>query len=308
MNFLFYIILANSRIGLVAFGEVGTGKSTLCNTLIGSNGTAFVESERTESQTLETIGKEGKFGNQDTFLVDTPGLGDAERNDAAHLVEMARYIKENELIRGFIMTINVHCPRLGDRERRLFELIASMYPGAPWYKHIAVVWTRCYAVMSNQIEQWKPERKAGFVRFIEKFFGNEVTKEQANSIPQYFVDSIEARNNNNSSYNELCYLLAWVGQLKTIKEELPEMKVKLGNPQIEKRTRIVKGGTRTDTWKSGPRDFIIFGPREGHGRTYQTQTTIYEERNCQEYTDGSKEYSDWKVVNSVSKEVKINEW
>ena len=45
---------------------------------------------------------------------------------------MARYIKENELIRGFIMTINVLCPRLGDRERRLLELIASMYPGAPW--------------------------------------------------------------------------------------------------------------------------------------------------------------------------------
>ena len=37
--------MANSRIGLVAFGEVGTGKSTLCNTLIGSNGQDFIESE-----------------------------------------------------------------------------------------------------------------------------------------------------------------------------------------------------------------------------------------------------------------------
>ena len=53
--------MSNPKIGLVAFGEVGTGKSTLCNTLIGSNGTAFTESERTEAQTLETIGKEGKF-------------------------------------------------------------------------------------------------------------------------------------------------------------------------------------------------------------------------------------------------------
>lgn len=34
-------------IGLVAFGEVGTGKSTLGNTLIGSNGEAFTESEKT---------------------------------------------------------------------------------------------------------------------------------------------------------------------------------------------------------------------------------------------------------------------
>ena len=88
--------MATPRIGLVAFGEVGTGKSTLCNTLINSKG-AFVESERTEAQTFETVGKEGQYGNQ------------------------------------------IHCPRLGDRERRLFELISSMYPGAPWYKHIAVV-------------------------------------------------------------------------------------------------------------------------------------------------------------------------
>lgn len=36
--------MPTSRIGLVAFGEVGTGKSTLCNTLIGSNGEAFTES------------------------------------------------------------------------------------------------------------------------------------------------------------------------------------------------------------------------------------------------------------------------
>ena len=131
--------MPTSRIGLVAFGEVGTGKSTLCNTLIGSKGEAFTESEKTEAQTFETIGKEGSFGNQATFLIDTPGLGDAQRNDAAHLVQMAQYIKDNNLIKGFIMTINVHCPRLGDRERRLFELISSMYPGAPWFKHIAVV-------------------------------------------------------------------------------------------------------------------------------------------------------------------------
>ena len=37
------------KIGLVAFGEVGTGKSTLCNTLIGSSGNAFRESNESEA-------------------------------------------------------------------------------------------------------------------------------------------------------------------------------------------------------------------------------------------------------------------
>ena len=300
--------MQTSRIGLVTFGEVGTGKSTLCNTLIGSNGEAFIESDKTEAQTLETIGKEGTYGNQGTFLIDTPGLGDAERNDAVHLVQMAQYIKDNDLIKAFVMTINIHCPRLGDRERRLFELISSMYPGSPWYKHIAVVWTRCYSVMANQIEQWKQERKEGFKRFIEKYFGNEVTKEEINSIPHYFVDSIEARSNNNSSHNELCHLLAWAGQLKLIKEDLPNIKVKLGEAKIEKRQRLEKGRQWSDTWKSGPRDFLIFGPRESHGRTYEMQTTIYEERTCQAFTDGSVENSDWKEVKRESRQVTIKEW
>ena len=297
--------MSNPKIGLVAFGEVGTGKSTLCNTLIGSNGTAFTESERTEAQTFETIGKEGKFGNQETLLIDTPGLGDAQRNDAAHLVQMAKYIKENQFIRCFIMTINVHCPRLGDRERRLFELISSMYPGAPWYKHIAIVWTRCYSVMANQIENWKPERKEGFKRFIDKYFGKEVSKEKANAIPQYFVDSIEARQNNNSSYNELCHLLAWAGQLTLIKDDLPQMKVKLGAPIIEKRNRTEYGSTWSVTEKYGGRRYGLFGPKKTRTITYQKVSTIYEERTKQQFTDGSVEYTDWKEVRRDTQDKKI---
>ena len=68
--------------------------------------------------------------------------------------------------------------------------------------------------MANQIESWKPERKEGFVRFIEKYFSAEVSKDAAMAIPHYFIDSIEARQNNNSSHNELCHLLAWAGQTK----------------------------------------------------------------------------------------------
>ena len=206
------------------------------------------------------------------------------------------------------MTINVHCPRLGDRERRLFELISSMYPGAPWFKHIAVVWTRCYTVMKNQIDQWKTERKEGFKRFIEKYFGKEVTKEQTNSIPHYFVDSIEARQNNNSSYNELCHLLAWAGQLKLIKDELPTIKVKVGAPKIENKTDTQYGKTWEETWHTSREYFGLFGPREYHGKKFQEQTIIYLERTQQKYTDGSVEYSPWKEIRRETKQVTLKTW
>ena len=86
------------------------------------------------------------------------------------------------------------------------------------------------------------------------------------------------------------------------------MKVKDGEPKVEKRQRMEYGNTWTDTWKSGPREFILFGPRESHGKTYQIQTTINEERTCQNYTDGSVEYSDWKEVNRQSNQVTISTW
>lgn len=97
--------------------------------------------------------------------------------------------------------------------------------------------------MADKIEKWKPERKEGFLRFIEKYFKNEISKEHAKSIPHYFIDSIEARKKDSHSNNELCYLLAWAGQLKSIQEELPTIKVKVGNPVIEKKVRLERGGT-----------------------------------------------------------------
>ena len=303
--------MQTSRIGLAVLGEMGTGKSTLCNTLIGSNGEAFTERENPKSPTFETIGKEGKFENQKTFLIDTSSIGDigdAERINSTYFVQMVQYIKESNLINGFVITFNVHNPRLGDRERLLLELISSIYPGAPWFKHLAVVWTRYHSVMDNQIESLKQERKENFKRLIKNYFGKEISKEEADSIPHYFIDSIEARSNNNSSHNQLCQLLEWAGKLKLIKENLPIMKVKLGEPKIEKRTRIEYGKTWTETLKR--RHYIcqpICVPKFP-GRTYQMQIKIDEERTCQEFTDGSIEKSDWKIVLIQNQRVIINSW
>ena len=298
--------MANERIGLVVFGEGGTGKSTLCNTLIGSNGTAFVENEGPEYKTLETIGKEGRYSNHVTFLIDTPRIREDDKYNADHLIQMVKYIRENHLVRGFILTRDVNCPRYSEKDRQLIGLISNIYPDFPWYKHIAIVWTHCYPEIKSKIEHWKPERKEFIGRFLKMYFNKEVTKEQANSIPNFFVDSIEARNDNTSSYIELCHLLDWAVKLKPIKEELAAMKEKFGEPKIEKRTRLEYGPKRIETWRK--KMCRLYGPRKQYGRVYQTQTTIFEERICQEYTDGSKEYSDWKIVSSCEKEVIIDSW
>ena len=55
---------------IVVFGNTGSGKSCLSNTLVGMEN-AFQESENVESETMETKGKNGVFDNQPTFIIDT---------------------------------------------------------------------------------------------------------------------------------------------------------------------------------------------------------------------------------------------
>ena len=76
----------------------------------------------------------------------------------------------------------------------------------------------------------------------------------------------------------MCHLLVWARQLKSIGEELPDIKVKLGEPKIEKKQRTEIGRTWSETWKSGSRRYWIARSRKRHGRKYQIQTTIFEER------------------------------
>ena len=56
---------------------------------------------------LEKIGKKGRFGKQEKFLIDTPGLGDAERNDAIHLVQIGSNLKKKiiNLLEDFYVNI-----------------------------------------------------------------------------------------------------------------------------------------------------------------------------------------------------------
>ena len=72
--------IKRSENNIILFGEVGTGKSALCNTLVGSDGSAFVESEKTESQTLETIGKK-QLNNGVEWLIEQVNREDSNSKD-----------------------------------------------------------------------------------------------------------------------------------------------------------------------------------------------------------------------------------
>ena len=88
--------LENKAINIVVIGEAGDGKSTLCNTLTG-NINAFKESNKPQCETKETTGLNGNFDQFKTFVIDTPGIGDPDKNDSIHIVRMIEYVKKYQI-------------------------------------------------------------------------------------------------------------------------------------------------------------------------------------------------------------------
>jgi GTPase SAR1 family protein len=245
---------------IVVFGNTGSGKSCLSNTLVGMEN-AFQESENVESETMETKGKNGVFDNQPTFIIDTPGIHDASGLDTPHLVEMTRYIKAHKEVKAFVIVINFLNSRLDDGVRRLFQLVSNMYPGKKWYHNLAVVWSNYWKILTPDKNKKEPKRE-GFKRFIKNYIVPNITDDELESIPQYFVDSKEARveENYNNSREELKHLIAWVSQLHTLEENLGE--IQEVDAEIKSKEKEIKEEIISETTKLNIKTTIMLNSKE----------------------------------------------
>ena len=271
---------------IVVFGNTGSGKSCLSNTLVGMEN-AFQESENVESETMETKGKNGVFDNQPTFIIDTPGIHDASGLDTPHLVEMTQYIKAHKEVKAFVIVINFLNSRLDDGVRRLFQLVSNMYPGKKWYHNLAVVWSNYWKILTPDKNKKEPKRE-GFKRFIKNYIVPNITDDELESIPQYFVDSKEARieENYNNSREELKHLIAWVSQLHTLEENLGE--IQEVDAEIKSKEKEIKEEIISETTKLN----------------IKTTITAKFQRIKSELYNGEITYSDWEEIPDSRKENK----
>lgn len=169
----------------------------------------------------------GKFDIFNTFVIDTPGVGDPNNSDAEHLIKMIKYIKDDPKVSVIILVFNSAHPRFGVNQRRLLELFYSLAPGTPIHQHLAIVWTRWRpsALKELGISTNIYERKEKFYNFIKEHLP-QIPKNEVTSIPQIFIDSKEARNPTNEFYHDLQSLLAWA------QSKEPIQKIGIPLPQI----------------------------------------------------------------------------
>ena len=124
------------------------------------------------------------------------------------------------------------------------------------------------------------KKKEGFKRFFRSI-EPDISDEELNAIPQYFVDSIEARDTTktqNSSREDLKYLIAWISQLDTLYSKHGEIK------DVDKEVK----SERFETKREKVDDSI-------NGNVHTIITAEFK-RSVKEFYNGETTFSDWEEV------------
>ena len=254
-----------SPLKFIVFGRTGMGKSTLCNTLLGRD--EFLANDSMNSVTTETTGSEGLFCNQPTFMIDTPGLDSSDLNDGPNFMNMVHYIKDIPDIKAFLIVISVRQLRLTASERRMLELLGSLFPGQTWYQHVAVIWTFLDDIAPQKHDSIRSIKKKGFFDLVQTWFPN-LSQEQIGGIPHYFIGSHDARNPEDPSQKELLCMLGWASRLMPIQKIRIDEQIETQNREMDENDQHIE---------------------------------ITEQRIVTRFSDGSIENGEWKEINRVTR-------
>ena len=108
-----------------------------------------------KAETKITRGEYGINNTKDIFVIDTPGLQDSEGADKEHLVQMVDYIKNNPGLQAIIIVFNFHQPRLALYIKTLIKLLCNIFPGANFWSHVGLAWTKFYYYLPQEVKKSK---------------------------------------------------------------------------------------------------------------------------------------------------------
>ena len=224
----------------VVIGNTGTGKSTLGNAM--TNRKQFTTSGKCKSETKETSEAYGFFGNQAVHVIDTPGFQDSSGNDQEHLNEMTAFIRENEGVQAFVLVFNFVHPRIDRTIVNLIEMVNSMYKGKKVFEHVAVVWTHYFEYLSQDVKNTTNDKREEFKEHVREITHSEVTEEELECIPHYFVDCDETKSLNTETQESLRELISWIGDLPRMVDNvgiIQDVDVEIRSEEKEEGSRFV---------------------------------------------------------------------
>ncbi|BFU26098.1 AIG1 family/50S ribosome-binding GTPase, putative [Entamoeba histolytica] len=203
---------------LLLIGETGNGKSSLGNFILKKN--VFKVGDSGDSETKEVAKCFGEGDRRDVVVIDTPGINDTNNFDEKHIQNIVDCVRA-EGLQGIVLTMNYNTFKFTDNIKQVIEIINDVFPIKEIWKHVCIVWTRCFFnyISKRRIEKGKKEKeqfKEYLISFIKQI--NKTDKEF--DIPMYYVDSEPDEDfDNKRSEKEIEELIEWGRGLELIDEE-----------------------------------------------------------------------------------------
>merc|ERR1711934_1117914 len=141
-------LVDNGRKKILVIGKTGTGKSSLCNVLVGADHDAdlFPVSAEAMSCTQRTIFCDAFFNKDKEWpfsLIDTIGFDDPDKDDDAKIIaELVLRLKHGcDFVNLFIIAVNGQNPRLDGSLLGMIKIFEGMF-GQDFWKQVVVLFTR----------------------------------------------------------------------------------------------------------------------------------------------------------------------
>ena len=141
-------LVSNGRRKILVIGKTGTGKSSLCNVLVGADhdSEAFPVSAEAMSCTQGTVFCDAFFNKDKEWpfsLIDTIGFDDPDKDDDAKIIaELVLKLKNGcDFVNLFVIAVNGQNPRLDGSLVGMIKVFEGMF-GQDFWKQVVVLFTR----------------------------------------------------------------------------------------------------------------------------------------------------------------------
>ena len=129
-------------------------------------------------------------------------------------------------------------------------------------------------------------QKKEFKKWFKDNIVNDISATETKNIPQFFVDSYEARKENNESNIELSHLIAWISQLEPLFMKWGE--IHISNTQFKEKIEEKQIKTISETQKLNVKTIIV---------------AEFKRYKCKPYI-GEELYNEWEEIEGTRKENK----